>query len=428
MNRVVITGVGIASSIGTGRGEVLSSLRALRHGFNRRQLAGDGVGDGVGPELVCGSVDGFDTESCDCRDWVFPGADDLEPGFVRGLPPHGPFALVALEEALDQAGIDRAGLTDSRTGLFCASPGSPRLLRQHLNGMAATGWQRISPMGVVNSIAGTLNFNLAAHYGITGANCGFVSACTSSSHALGYAFDEIALGRQERMLVVAAEDGSAESLLPFLGMRALSTNPDADTACRPFDCRRDGFVGTGGGAALVLESADSLSARGGVAIAEMLAWGQASDGHSVAAPHPEGAGIRSAMENCLAAARVEPASIDWVNAHATSTPAGDRAEALALKSLGYANANGSETLVSSTKGVTGHGLSYSGALEAGISALCIDGGLVPGNAALGDPDPVCDGLHLPVRTESRDLRLVLNNSSGFGGSNVCHLFAKPPSF
>ncbi|MEZ5301871.1 MAG: beta-ketoacyl-[acyl-carrier-protein] synthase family protein [Verrucomicrobiales bacterium] len=420
MNKVVVTGIGFASSIGVGRGDVLASLRDLRHGFARRQLPGYGAG----PELVCGAVPGFDVSSSDWRDWAFPGAERFEGGFLRALPPHGPFALAALEEALGEAGLARDDLGGGDTGLFCASPGSPQLLFHHLGRMAASGWRRADPLGIVSSVAGTLNFNLAAYYGITGANCGFVSACASSSHALGYAFDEIALGRQERMLVVAAEDGSAESLLPFLGMRALSQNPDPDTASRPFDARRDGFVGTGGAAALVLESAGAAHRRGAKALAEMRAWAQASDGFNVAAPHPDGRGIQAAMARCLAAGGASAGEVDWVNAHATSTPAGDRAEAQALKALGFADAEAG-ALVSSTKGVTGHGLSYAGALEAALCILCLNEGIVPGNAALAEPDPVCDGLRLPVKTERRDLRLALNNSSGFGGANVCRLFAQP---
>jgi 3-oxoacyl-[acyl-carrier-protein] synthase-1 len=420
MDRVVVTGIGFASSIGVGREAVLSSLLELRHGFSRRQLAGEGIG----PELVCGSVDGFDVASGESRDWIFPGSEKYDSSFLRGLPPHGPFALTALEEAMSQASLDHAEVKDGRTGLFCASPGSPGMIHHRLKRMEAANWQRADPMGVVSSVPGTLNFNLASHYGITGANCGFVSACTSSSHAIGYAFDEIALGRQQTMLVVAAEDGDAATILPFLGMRALSTNPDPGTASRPFDCKRDGFVGTGGAAALILESAESAKQRGATVLAEILAWAQASDGYSVAAPHPEGKGIRTAMERCLAAAKVEAASIDWINVHATSTPAGDRAEALALKSLGFAN-EGIETLVSSTKGLTGHGLSYAGALEAAICVLSLNNGIVPGNSALTEPDPVCEGLNLPTLTEHKNPNLVLNNSSGFGGSNICHLFAQP---
>jgi 3-oxoacyl-(acyl-carrier-protein) synthase len=420
VKRVVISGIGFASSIGLGRAEVLSSLRHLRHGLVRRQIAGEGLG----PEIVVGSVDGFFLESCESRDWEFPGKERFDPVFLRGLPPHGPYAVVALEEALGDAGLAPHELNDGRTGLFCASPGSPRMLHYRIDRLAASGWKRADPMAVVSSVPGTLNFNLAAHYGITGANCGFVSACTSSSHALGYAFDEIALGRQDRILLVSAEDGDAASILPFAGMRALSTNPDPESASRPFDCKRDGFVGTGGGVALILESAESVERRGRTPLAEMRGWGQASDGYSIAVPHPEGRGIRAAMEQCLHSAGEEPASVDWINAHATSTPAGDRAEALAIRALGFGNA-GTSTRVSSTKGLTGHGLSHAGALEAALSVLSLEKQIIPGNAALSEPDPACEGLLLPTHTEETDVRLVLNNSSGFGGSNVCHLFARP---
>ena len=417
MEQVVVTGLGFISSIGVGREAILSSLRDLRHGFVRKRLPGPDIG----PELVCGSIDGFDLSGEESRDWSFPGKDQLEPGFLRGLAPHGIYAQAALEEALTESGLGRDDLGDTRTGLFCASPGSPRLLRHHLDRIEASGWQRADPLGVVSSIAGTLNFNLAAYYGITGANCGFVSACTSSSHALGYAYDEIALGRQDRILVVAAEDGDAESLIPFLGTRALSSNPDPDTASRPFDVARDGFVGTGGAAALVLESARIAHERNRPALARFVAWGQASDGHSVAAPHPEGLGIRTAMTRCLEAADLPAEQVDWINAHATSTPAGDRAEALALTSLPFHRAR-----VSSTKGLTGHGLSYAGALEAAIAVLSLQAAIIPGNAGLVEPDPVCAPLDLPTQTlEAPDLRFALNNSSGFGGSNVCHLLSRP---
>ena len=418
MNKVVITGIGFTSSIGTGRQEVLENLRSLRHGFVCRQIAGEGLG----PALVVGEVDAFNVASCESRDWEFPGMEDLDPNFLRGLAPHGPYAIVALEEALGHAGLERDALGDGRTGLFCASGGSPRMLHHRISRLKKSGWKRADPMGVVTSVSGTLNFNLAAHYGITGASCGFVSACSSSSHALGYAFDEIALGRQDRILVVAAEDGNAESLLPFTGMRALSTNRDPDTASRPFDRNRDGFVGTGGGAALVLESVASAEGRDATPIAEMLGWGQACDGYNVAAPHPEGRGLRAAIGNCLRSAEVNTGSIDWINAHATSTPAGDRAEALALKALGFGDP-GVDTLGSSTKGLSGLGLSYAGALEAALCVLSISEGIVPGNAALTEPDPACEGLRLPTTTETTTPRLVLNTSSGFGGSNVCHLLA-----
>jgi len=275
----------------------------------------------------------------------------------------------------------------------------------------------------VSSIAGTLNFNLAAHYKISGAVCGFVSACASSSHALGYAMDEIRLGRQQRMLVIGAEDMTTESILPFSTLRALSNNPDPATASRPFDRLRDGFVGTGGAVALIVENAELARSRGARIQAELVGWGQAGDGHSVAASHPEGAGLREAMRRTLADARVTPADIAYVNAHATSTPAGDRSEALALQAV--FTAAGAKPRISSTKALTGHGLSLAGAMEAAFCTLAIDEKFIPGAAHLGEPDPICAGLDLPRTSLDEAPTLVLNNSSGFGGSNVCHILATP---
>jgi 3-oxoacyl-(acyl-carrier-protein) synthase len=278
-------------------------------------------------------------------------------------------------------------------------------------------------MGIVSSIAGTLNFNLAAHYRITGAVCGFVSACASSSHALGYAMDEIRLGRQQRMLVVGAEDMTAESIVSFSSLRALSNNPDPATASRPFDRHRDGFVGTGGAVALVVEDAALARRRGARLYAELVGWGQAGDGYSVATSHPEGAGLREAMRRTLADARVDAQDVSYVNAHATSTPAGDRSEALALQAV--FTSNGANPRISSTKALTGHGLSLAGAMEAAFCALAIAEGFIPGAAHLEEPDEVCAGLDLPRVSLCEPPDLVLNNSSGFGGSNVCHLLRRP---
>jgi 3-oxoacyl-(acyl-carrier-protein) synthase len=289
--------------------------------------------------------------------------------------------------------------------------------------MRATRGERGNPMGIVSSIAGTLNFNLAAHYRITGAVSGFVSACASSSHALGFAVDEIRLGRQRRMIVLGAEDMTDESILPFASLRALSTNPDPGTASRPFDRRRDGFVGTGGAVALIVEDAALARQRGARVQAELVGWGQAGDGHDVAASHPEGAGLREAMRRALADARIGPAEVDYVNAHATSTPAGDRSEALALRSV--FTAGGARPKVSSTKALTGHGLSLAGAMEAAFCVLALDERFVPGAAHLTEPDPVCEGLALPRASLDEAPGVVLNNSSGFGGSNVCHVLRRP---
>jgi 3-oxoacyl-(acyl-carrier-protein) synthase len=269
-----------------------------------------------------------------------------------------------------------------------------------------------------------LNFNLAAHYGIRGAVGGFVAACASSSHALGCALDDIRLGRQTRMLVVGAEEVNADTLLPFAAMRALSTNPNPATASRPFDRERDGFVGAGGAVCLVLEEAETARRRGAPIYAELAGWGQAADGHNVAISHPEGAGLAEAIRRALADARVSPNEIDYVNAHATSTPAGDRSEALALRTV-FTEAK-ARPRVSSTKGLTGHPLSMSGVMEAAFCSLVLRDGFIPGNANLAEPDEACEGLEIPRTTFDATPKTVLNNSSGFGGSNVCHVLRRAP--
>ena len=415
----VVTGLGFITSIGNDRATVQRSLRELRHGFEPHVFFNN-------PDLpvkVAGTVKGFAFPTPGWRDWRWPDRFAVDRQLVRGLAPHGVFAVCAVQQALAEAGLDAGQLADGRTGLFCASAGSPFLLAHFLDQMRAARGERGNPMGIVSSIAGTLNFNLAAHYRISGAVCGFVSACASSSHALGYAMDEIRLGRQERMLVVGAEDMTDESILPFASLRALSNQADPATASRPFDRRRDGFVGTGGAVALVVEEAGVARARGARIQAELVGWGQAGDGFDVAASHPEGAGLREAMRRTLADARVKPAEIDYVNAHATSTPAGDRSEALALHAV--FTAAGAKPRVSSTKALTGHGLSLSGAMEAAFCVLAVDDGFIPGAAHLEEPDPVCAGLDLPRTTLDEAPRLVLNNSSGFGGSNVCHVLRRP---
>lgn len=414
----VITGLGFVTSIGNDAASVVASLREGRHGMAVHPLHEN---PNI-PIKVVAPVRDFFVDSASWRDWSWPEGYDLPRETLRGLAPHGVYAFCAFEQALADAGLAKAELGGGDTGLFCASAGSALMLHHNLAQAHANNFERGNPMGVVSSIAGTLNFNLAAHYGITGAVAGFVSACASSSHAIGYAVDEIRLGRQERMIVVGAEELNADTLLPFAPMRALSVNSDPATASRPFDSARDGFVGTGGAVVLVIEEASLAQRRGAKPYAEIIGWGQASDGHSVATSHPDGAGLRDAMQRALRDAGVVPAQIDYVNAHATSTPIGDRAEALALRAV-FTDA-GARPVVSGTKGLTGHGLSMAGAMEAGFCALALREGFIPGNPHLANMDPACEGLNLPRETLSVAPSLVLNNSSGFGGSNVCHVLRR----
>lgn len=417
--RVVVTGAGFVTPIGNDWAGVAASLREGRHGFERVEF----LGNPNVPVKVAGTVKGFEVESMNWRDWKWPARHEIAREALRGLAPHGVYAICAIEQALEHAGLAREAVAnDDATGLFCASAGSAMMLHGHLKLMDRTRGERGNPMGVVSSICGTLNFNLAAHYKITGSVCGFVSACASGSHAIGYACDEIRLGRLGRVVVVAAEELNAETLLPFAAMRALSSQSDPAVASRPFDVARDGFVGAGGAVTLILEDADVAAARGARVLAEIAGWGQAADGHSVAMSHPEGRGLANAMKRALADAGVSPGGIDCVSAHGTSTPVGDRAEALALKTVfGGSGSRGKQPRVSSTKGLTGHPLSLAGAMEAAFCVLSINEGFIPGNPHLVNADPVCEGLDLPRATLNERPNIVLNNSSGFGGSNVCHV-------
>jgi 3-oxoacyl-[acyl-carrier-protein] synthase I len=413
MPKVYLTGLGFITSIGNDVATVTQSLRELRHGieayppFQKPDI----------PVKVAAPVKGFQTDSHDCEDWVYPERYRVKRDILRGMGPNALYAHCAMQQALQDARLSEADWSNDDTGLYAASGGSPHLFGHMIHKMHTQGVMRCSPLGIVAGIAGTVNFNLVAHFKIKGASTGFSSACASSSHAAGFAYDEIALGRQKRMFVVGAEDGNSDSILPFAGMRALSLQTDPAGASRPFDAARDGFVGTGGATVLVLESEDEVARRGVKPYCELAGWGQASDGHNVAISHPEGLGLRAAMERALKASRVEPAAVDHINAHATSTPIGDLSEAKAIRAV--FSPSGSRPLVSSTKALTGHGLSLAGAMETGFCALALRGGFIPGSAHITQLDPGCADLNIPLATQEKQAGVVLNSSSGFGGANVC---------
>ena len=412
MSRVFITGLGFITSIGNDVPAVTRNLKELRHGivryppFEKSDI----------PVKVAAPVKDFQVDSNDCEDWVFPARYRIKREVLRGMSANVLYAYCAMVQAIEDARLSDADLSNEDTGLYAASGGSPQFLGYMLNRMHTQGVMRCSPVGIVASIAGTVNFNLVAHFKIKGASTGFSSACASSAHGVGFAYDEIALGRQKRMFVVGAEDGNLDSILPFAGMRALSLQTNPDLASRPFDAARDGFVGTGGGAVIVLESEEEVARRGVTPYCEVAGWGQASDGHNVAISHPEGLGLRSAMERALRFAGVEAPAVDYINAHATSTPIGDLSEAKAIRAV--FGPSGARPRVSSTKALTGHGLSLAGAMETGFCAVGLRDGFVPGSAHITNVDSACADLNILRTTEMRPVDYVLSNSSGFGGANV----------
>ena len=413
MRKVYISGVGLITSIGNDVPTVSQNLRALRHGF---ELYPPFQKPDV-PVKIVGTIKDFVTDTPDPEDWLYPPRYSIKRDVLRGLAPNSLYAYCAMLQAIDDARLAPEDISNPDTGLYAASGGSPFLTHYHHARMQQLGVMRCSPLGIVASIAGTLNFNLVATFKIHGASCGFSSACASSSHALSFAYDEIATGRQKRMFVVGAEDCNTDSILPFAGMRVLSLQSNPDLASRPFDVGRDGFVGTGGGAVLVVESEDEVVRRGARAYCEIAGWGQASDGHNVAISHPDGLGLRDAMANALRMTGIRPEAVDYVNAHATSTPIGDTSEARALNAV-FRDA-AMRPAISSTKALTGHGLSLAGAMETAFCAIALREGFIPGSAHITRLDPACEGLNVIRATLLQQPRVVLNNSSGFGGANVC---------
>ena len=409
----IITGIGFITSIGNDQAGVTESLVQLRSGTGPHRFLGEQDRSEI---QVAGIVNGFDFSAASWAGWRYPSEYQIPKELLRSLPPHGFYAFCAIEQALAQAGFSQKELSHPRTGLFCASAGSPRLMYQYLGQLHSTQGRRGAPMGVVSTISGTLNFNLATHYRIQGANLGFVSACASSSHAIGYALDEIRLGRLDSVVIVGAEEFSAESLLPFAAMNALSRSTGTDASC-PWDQRRDGFVATGGASALILESPAFARRRNAKALARVTGWGQSADGVDKTSSHPEGLGLSRAISLALEDARTPPSAIDYINAHATSTRVGDVSEARAIQRV--FQQKDANPPVSSTKGITGHSLSMAGALEAAICTVCLQEGILPGNAHLREVDPECAHLNLPRQSRQQPVVCLIASSSGFGGSNVC---------
>lgn len=419
IQRVFVTGIGIVSSIGNDEKTVVDSLLNLRHGFEAFKPQKASIPSDV---KLAGTIKDFDVSAEDFEDWVLPAPYRIRRDVLRSLPPHGPYVHAAMEQAIASSKLEGGDISNLDTGIYTSSGGSTRLIHQNTSRLHQFGPMRCPPTGIVASIAGTLSFNLVAQFKIKGNSCGFSSACASSGHAIGFAYDDIALGRQKRMFVAAGEDLNDESLLPFSGMRALSLEGDPERASCPFDSSRNGFVSTGGGAVLLLESEEEVSRRGVTPYAELLGWGQASDGHNVAMSHPEGIGLIEAINRALKSSGVDAGEVEYINAHATSTVAGDLSEGRALKEV-FAKA-GHSPRVSSTKALTGHGLSLASALEATFVALSLKEGFMPGSAHIRELDPEFEGINVIRESLKEGPGVALSNSSGFGGANVSLVFKK----
>jgi 3-oxoacyl-[acyl-carrier-protein] synthase-1 len=415
--RVVVTGLGLITSIGNNREQVLKSLRDCRTGIEYfLPLERTGV-----PVRLAGTVKEFTFPELRSDEWTYPQGYEISREQLRSMSPNVLYAFCAMQQAIADAQLTTNLISNVLTGAMCASGGSMWLTYDYLDMMLKKGPYRCNPMAMVASIAGTLNMNLVAGFGIKGASLGFSSACASSAHALGAAFDKIRANRQDIVFVAGAEDCNLLSILPFVGTRAMTTQSDPALSPCAFDRKRDGFVVAGGAAVLVLEELGHARRRGVPIHAEVLGWGEGSDGYSVMAPEPQGDGLARAMESAIDDAGISASDVDYINAHGTSTPVGDAAEIRAIKRVFTAQKS---PYVSSTKSITGHGMSLAGVMEAAFCCLALEERFTPVSAHITELDPEFDSVAVVTAPVDHAPNVALTNSSGFGGTNVAAIFRR----
>jgi 3-oxoacyl-[acyl-carrier-protein] synthase II len=407
--RVVVTGLGLVCAVGNNSESAWQCL-----------LAGK---SGVGP------ITHFDAKDFACQ--IAAEVKNFDPlNFIekKELKKMGRFihlALAATDEAVKMSGLEVTPENATRVGVHIGSGigGFDVIEREH-NELLKGGPRKISPFFIPAAIVNLAAGQVSIRWGAKGPNEATCTACTTSAHSIGDAMKIIA--RDDADVMIAG--GTEAAITPlgiggFAAMRALSTrNNDPEHASRPFDTDRDGFIVGEGAGILILEELEHARRRGARIMAELVGYGMSADAYHITQPAPEGEGAYRVMLNTLKDAKVEPNAVDYVNAHGTSTPIGDREETKAIKRAFGEHAK--KVAVSSTKSMTGHLLGGAGGLEAGICVLALRDQIIPPTTNLEKPDPDCDLDYVPNQPRKAKLEYVLTNSFGFGGTNGCLLFKR----
>jgi 3-oxoacyl-[acyl-carrier-protein] synthase II len=410
--RVVVTGMGALTALGPDVASTWDGLLAARSGIRRIEA--------FDPSRVDSQI------AAEVRD--FDASDVIDRKDLRRMDRYIQFGLVVARQAMRQAGLpDRLeGEQAERTGVYLGSGlGGVGTLFDNVLTMAERGPDRISPFFIPMGIANVGSGQIAISFGQLGPNFAIVSACATGAHAIGEAWETIRRGDADRMLAGGVEAAIHEAVVGgFASMKALSTrNADPAAASRPFDAGRDGFVIGEGAGMLVLEALESAEARGAEPLAELIGYGATADAAHITLPSPGGAGAVRAGRRALEKAGIGADEVDHVNAHATSTPEGDRAELQALRTLFGERAP--KIAVTANKSMTGHTLGAAGAIESVVTIQTIRTGIVPPTINLEQPDEAGVGLDLTPRTAAhRDVRVALNDSFGFGGQNAALVFRR----
>ena len=403
--RVVITGIGIWSCIGKNKEEVTESLREGRSGI------------------------GIDSKRIEYG-YRSPLTGIVEKPQLKGkldrklriyLAEEGEYAYVATLEAFQQAGIDDEYLMNNEVGVIFGNDSSAKaVIESHEIAMEKKDTTLIGSSAIFQSMNSTVTMNLSTIFHLKGINMTVSAACASGSHSIGFGALLIRNGLQDMVLCGGAQETNYLSMGSFDGLSAFSTRINEPTkASRPFDRNRDGLVPSGGAAALVLEDYDHAIARGATILAEVCGYGFSSNGENhISQPSEEG--CLRAMKRAIKEAGINAEDIDYVNAHATSTPQGDTFEALALKQL----FGKTQTPISSTKSMTGHECWMAGASELVYSILMMQNGFIAPNINFENPDEYTDGLNIITKATNKDLNIILSNSFGFGGTNSALVIRK----
>jgi 3-oxoacyl-[acyl-carrier-protein] synthase II len=409
--RVVVTGMGLVTPLGNDVATSWASALAGRSGVRTIEA--------FDPSRLTSRMAG------EVRDFDASGLLDRKE--LRRTDRYIQFGLIAAREALDQAGLpDRfEGDLAERTGVILGTGlGGVGTLSEGFTINATRGPDRISPFLIPMGIPNIGSGQIAIQFGMTGPNFTTVSACATGGHALGEASEIIRRGDADVMIAGGAEAGIVEAMVGgFAAMRALSTrNDDPEGASRPFDQGRDGFVIAEGAGVVILEGLDHAEGRGATPLAELVGYGATADASHITLPAPGGIGAVRAARRAIEKAGIEAGDIDHVNAHATSTPEGDKAELQAIKTIFGDVAE--RPSITANKSLMGHTLGAAGAIEAVLTVQTIREGCVPPTINLVDPDPEAAGLDLtPNGSSVRPIRIALSNSFGFGGQNTALIFA-----
>ena len=411
--RVVVTGIGLVSSLGIGTEKNWEGILAGTSGIGPITKFDLNEFDGEFSTRIAGEVKSFDPLAF------------IEKKDVKKMDVFIQYVIAASQFAVDDAGLTISPEEAPRIGVFIASGigGFTTIEREH-RALLAGGPRKISPFFIPSAIINLAAGQVSIRYGAKGPNSATCTACSASAHAIGDAYEIILRGTADVMIA----GGSEAAITPmgvggFAALRALSTrNDEPERASRPFDKDRDGFVVGEGSGVLILEEYERAKNRGARIYAELVGYGMSADAYHITAPSEDGDGPFRVMGAAMASAGITPADVDYVNAHGTSTPHGDRVETIAIKRCFGEYAR--KLAVSSTKSMTGHLLGAAGGLEAGISVLAVYHQVAPPTINLDCPDEECDLDYVPNVKRPMKIEYALSNSFGFGGTNAALLFKR----